>query len=119
MHVCLNRKRSVLLLGPLLCTGCQACAQALKQDQSPDGTCGDTRVGLDPHDDCKETVAASCGTNGSCDGQGKCALYAKGTLCDRATCVSNGAGGLRTERIVCLKAGGVEALDQFPMELHW
>jgi Xaa-Pro aminopeptidase len=28
-------------------------------------------------------------------------------------------GGLRTERIVRLKAGGVEALDQFPMELHW
>lgn len=28
-------------------------------------------------------------------------------------------GGLRTERIVRLSAGGVEALDQFPMELHW
>ena len=28
-------------------------------------------------------------------------------------------GGLRTERIVRLKAGGVETLDQFPMELHW
>src|SRR5438128_684149 len=28
-------------------------------------------------------------------------------------------GGLRTERIVRLSATGVEALDQFPMELHW
>lgn len=28
-------------------------------------------------------------------------------------------GGLRTERIVRLSSTGVEALDQFPMELHW
>ncbi len=28
-------------------------------------------------------------------------------------------GGLRTERIVRLTSDGVEALDQFPMELHW
>jgi Xaa-Pro aminopeptidase len=28
-------------------------------------------------------------------------------------------GGLRTERIVRLTSGGVEALDRFPMELHW
>jgi hypothetical protein len=26
---------------------------------------------------------------------------------------------LRTERIVRLTSGGVETLDQFPMELHW
>ena len=28
-------------------------------------------------------------------------------------------GGLRTERIVRLTSTGVEALDRFPMELHW
>lgn len=28
-------------------------------------------------------------------------------------------GGLRTERIVRLTSSGVEALDRFPMELHW
>ncbi|HEX4986583.1 MAG TPA: Xaa-Pro peptidase family protein [Burkholderiales bacterium] len=28
-------------------------------------------------------------------------------------------GGLRTERIVRLTGSGVEALDRFPMELHW
>ncbi len=37
----------------------------------------------------------------------------------KSTITVPGVGGLRTERIVCLKAGGVEALDQFPMELHW
>jgi Xaa-Pro aminopeptidase len=37
----------------------------------------------------------------------------------KSTITVPNVGGLRTERIVLLKAGGVEALDQFPMELHW
>lgn len=37
----------------------------------------------------------------------------------KATITVPGIGGLRTERIVRLAPGGVEALDQFPMELHW
>ena len=37
----------------------------------------------------------------------------------KSTITVPNVGGLRTERIVRLKAGGVEALDQFPMELHW
>lgn len=37
----------------------------------------------------------------------------------KSTITVPGVGGLRTERIVRLKAGGVETLDQFPMELHW
>ncbi|WP_144146899.1 M24 family metallopeptidase [Paraburkholderia sp. BCC1884] len=37
----------------------------------------------------------------------------------KATITVPNVGGLRTERIVRLTAGGVETLDQFPMELHW
>lgn len=37
----------------------------------------------------------------------------------KATITVPDVGGLRTERIVRLAPGGVEVLDQFPMELHW
>jgi Xaa-Pro aminopeptidase len=37
----------------------------------------------------------------------------------KATITVPDVGGLRTERIVRLTNSGVEALDQFPMELHW
>jgi Xaa-Pro aminopeptidase len=37
----------------------------------------------------------------------------------KSTITVPNVGGLRTERIVRLSASGVEALDQFPMELHW
>ena len=37
----------------------------------------------------------------------------------KATITVPGVGGLRTERIVRLAPGGVDVLDQFPMELHW
>lgn len=37
----------------------------------------------------------------------------------KATITVPEVGGLRTERIVRLTRDGVEALDQFPMELHW
>ena len=37
----------------------------------------------------------------------------------KSTITVPNVGGLRTERIVRLSSTGVEALDQFPMELHW
>lgn len=37
----------------------------------------------------------------------------------KSTITVPGVGGLRTERIVRLTGSGVEALDKFPMELHW
>jgi Xaa-Pro aminopeptidase len=37
----------------------------------------------------------------------------------KATITVPEVGGLRTERIVRLAPGGVEVLDQFPMELYW
>lgn len=37
----------------------------------------------------------------------------------KATITVPNVGGLRTERIVRLAPGGVEVLDQFPMELYW
>jgi Xaa-Pro aminopeptidase len=37
----------------------------------------------------------------------------------KSTITVPGVGGLRTERIVRLTGSGVEALDKFPMMLHW
>ena len=37
----------------------------------------------------------------------------------KATITVPEVGGLRTERIVRLTSGGLDILDQFPMELHW
>ncbi|MBV9116407.1 MAG: aminopeptidase P family protein [Acetobacteraceae bacterium] len=37
----------------------------------------------------------------------------------KATITMPEIGGLRTERVVRLKPGGVDILDGFPMELHW
>ena len=37
----------------------------------------------------------------------------------KATITVPNVGGLRTEHIVRLSAGGVETLDRFPLELHW
>jgi Xaa-Pro aminopeptidase len=37
----------------------------------------------------------------------------------KATITMPEIGGLRTERVVRLKSGGVDILDGFPMELHW
>ena len=37
----------------------------------------------------------------------------------KATITVPGVGGLRTERIVRLNSSGCEALDSFPMRLHW
>jgi hypothetical protein len=62
------------------CAGtCQACAAALKQSLSDDGTCGVVLAGLDPHDDC--APAAECGATGQCDGKGACALAPVGAPC--------------------------------------
>lgn len=68
------------------CTGgCKACSTA-KKGSGADGTCGNVSGGLDPDSDCGDQGAASCGTNGSCDGGGGCALYASGTSCASQVC---------------------------------
>jgi hypothetical protein len=51
------------------------------------GTCWPVDVGvLDPRAVCTDHGAASCGTNGRCDGFGACAIYALGTTCSAPSC---------------------------------
>ncbi|WP_438037672.1 hypothetical protein [Sorangium sp. So ce128] len=86
------------------CTGaCQACSAA-KKLRGVDGACGYIAAGGDPDDECPDTGAASCGTNGFCDGAGACQRYAAGTEvpsgqtpgdCQRRVC--NGAGSPTTD----------------------
>ena len=59
---------------------------------------------------CQDKGAASCGTNGKCDGTGSCATYAKGTVCASETCAS----GLYTAASTCNTTGQCVAPDARP-----
>jgi len=68
------------------CAGaCQACTAA-KKGAGADGACGSVAAGTDPDNECTDQGAATCGTNGVCDGAGACAKYAAGTTCVAAFC---------------------------------
>jgi hypothetical protein len=68
------------------CTGtCVACTH-VKKGLGADGTCGTIQAGKDPDDECSDQGTASCGTTGSCDGQGACGLYPAGTVCAAGAC---------------------------------
>jgi hypothetical protein len=83
------------------CTGtCQSCALA-----SP-GTCANVPAGQDPLAQCTDAGSASCGTDGSCDGAGKCRRYASGTMCAAATCT----GSTPTPARTCDGAGTCQAV---------
>lgn len=70
------------------CTGaCVACSAA-KKGVGADGTCGPIADGADPDDDCALSSVETCGTLGFCDGMGACRLYAAGTECAPAECLS-------------------------------
>ena len=59
------------------CTGtCRSCALP-----GSEGACTNVPERQDPLDQCPDTGAASCGTDGTCDGAGACRFYAKGTTC--------------------------------------
>lgn len=83
------------------CTGtCRSCALT-----GSVGTCTNVPNGQDPLSQCTDQGAASCGTDGSCNGAGACRLYANGTQCAASTCVTStfmptrtcdGAGVCRT-----------------------
>ena len=83
------------------CTGtCQSCALT-----GSAGTCTNVPANQDPLAQCADAGATSCGTDGLCDGTGKCQLYGAGTACASATCASgtattarscDGAGTCRT-----------------------
>ena len=70
------------------CNGiCQACAAALKESQSLDGTCGPAGSGTDPRDHCAD--AGGCGFDGFCDGAGACRNRVAGTACGMTQCTGN------------------------------
>jgi hypothetical protein len=68
--------------GSVACGSCQACNVA-----GSAGTCAPLAAGAgDPKGVCADNLAASCGTNGKCDGAGGCQKYADGTACSMASC---------------------------------
>jgi hypothetical protein len=60
---------------------CHSCAQA-----SALGRCTPIAAGLDPDAECAMQPATSCGRDGTCDGQGGCRLYPRGTQCAPGGC---------------------------------
>jgi hypothetical protein len=63
-------------------TACSSCAIA-----GQEGRCRAVAARApDPHGLCVDSGAASCGTNGLCDGAGACARYPFGTICAPAVC---------------------------------
>ena len=66
-----------------------AAAEAAPLTSSP-GHCTMVAAGNgDPRNTCKDAGAASCGTNGKCDGAGACQLYSKTTTCAGEACSQN------------------------------
>lgn len=87
------------------CTGsCEACSAANK-GSGADGVCGPVNAGGDPDAECEDQGPTSCGTNGSCDGAGACALYSTETQCSDSTC----SAGVRTLPGHCDGAGACAA----------
>ena len=86
------------------CAGtCQSCALG----GTSLGTCTNVPIGQAPNPatQCATTTASTCGTNGFCDGTGKCQLYSNTTTCAAATCsvstltparTCDGAGNCKT-----------------------
>jgi hypothetical protein len=92
--------------GSKLCGSCQACDVAGNA-----GTCAPVAPStVDPKGACVDNLAASCGTNGKCDGVGGCQKYANGTFCSAASCPS-GATSL-TKAGACNGAGSCVAGSQ-------
>jgi hypothetical protein len=67
-------------------TGCEATCQSCNLSAATAGTCTNVPVGTDPLDQCADAGATTCGTNGSCNGAGKCQLYSSGTVCLAQSC---------------------------------
>ena len=86
------------------CTGaCHSC----NLPTSP-GHCLTIAAGnTDPRGVCSNKGAASCGTNGLCNGSGSCDTYPSGTVCSAETC----AQGLYTPASTCNMTGQCVAPD--------
>ena len=68
------------------CTGiCKSCALSASR-----GVCSNITAGtVDILSRCSDQGAASCGTDGYCDGNGACRLYSTSTVCAPAMCPTN------------------------------
>src|SRR5262245_24457719 len=65
------------------------------------GTCLPAEAETDPRDQCADQGAASCGTDGVCDGAGACRKYQAGTICAQPSCT----GSTLTQASRCDGAG--------------
>jgi len=70
---------------------CRSCAVS-----GSEGRCIDVPAGTDPLNQCADQGAASCGTDGACDGSGACRKYASGTVCGAASCSAGTSMPART-----------------------
>jgi len=83
------------------CTGtCMSCSLT-----GTGGTCSTVPAGQDPLNQCADQGAAGCGTDGTCDGNGACHLYAAGTTCAAGSCT----GATYTPPRTCSGAGVCQA----------
>ncbi|HVX97140.1 MAG TPA: hypothetical protein VHK47_19645 [Polyangia bacterium] len=89
------------------CTGsCRSCALS-----SAPGKCTSIPAGnADPRGVCQDMTAASCSTNGKCDGAGGCQKYKMGTVCAPESCTAN----VYTPPSTCSSTGQCVAPDQLP-----
>ena len=77
------------------CAGkCYACAMA--RTGQADGKCSPVTAGTDPDNECANSAATTCTTDGMCDGAGACRLWSKGTQCAAGMC--NTAGNFLSAR---------------------
>jgi len=58
-----------------------------------DGFCGPVFPGQDPANDCADQDPSTCGTVGSCDGNGGCEIFSDGTICQVPGCIGEIAQG--------------------------
>ena len=95
---------------------CNACSTATSGGAN--GTCAPAKPGIDPHGDCPNDGALSCGRDGTCNGSGACRFYAADTVCDVNVCASegyvagfhcDGAGNCAEQEIPC--AGQYRCFD--------
>jgi len=82
-------------------SACDGACRTCGSSGSP-GRCLDVAAGRDdPHHQCKDTGAASCGTDGTCDGSGACRQYGTDTMCAPETCTA----GSYTAASTCSEGG--------------
>ncbi len=101
-------KEGVCASGVCCESTCEGTCESCNQVGSP-GRCRPVPLGKVPSAGkaCADEGAASCGLNGTCDGQGACAKYADGTLCEKGMCDGGGTKG----RNVC-QSGACSAQDE-------